>query len=509
MRLRIPALVLLVLLSACSAQPSAQTLPTPTARPAPPSLEKPTYTVQTGEVIDKIEVSGFVSATRQQELSFTQNGFLKVVYFDRNAVVKKGDLLAELDQGELPNQLRQAEVALEQATIALARSTADNSATIRRAELDLADAQAALAKLQAPPEALALAQAESQVRQAELDLQSTRDSSAAAKVEAELRMRQAAAALPPLQAAYVKALEDFNDVRGKLQDFRYKPLEEALLQAESNLKNAETALEQAKLSLETAQKSEVIAIERAEQALADAQSALADLKSGPKAADLAAARRQVERAQLALDDAKRGQGSSDLDKAVATSQLEKERIEAQIASGRLVAPFDGTIGQIAKRPGDGIDAYTPVITIFDDTERELLVSSITSTDSTKVGIGMPVTIIFSRHPGQNFNGVITKLPTSATSSSATIDQDPNYHIEYTADVELDVGDLGRITITIAKKDAALWLPPQAVRAFEGRRFVVVKDGDRQRRQDVRVGIVSDERIEILEGLKEGDIVVGQ
>jgi hypothetical protein len=76
-------------------------------------------------------------------------------------------------------------------------------------------------------------------------------------------------------------------------------------------------------------------------------------------------------------------------------------------------------------------------------------------------------------------------------------------------VELEVGDLGRITITIAKKDSALWLPPQAVRAFEGRRFVVVKDGDRQRRQDVRVGIVSEERIEILEGLKEGDIVVGQ
>jgi hypothetical protein len=45
--------------------------------------------------------------------------------------------------------------------------------------------------------------------------------------------------------------------------------------------------------------------------------------------------------------------------------------------------------------------------------------------------------------------------------------------------------------------------------IEGRRFVVVKDGDRQRRQDVRVGIVSLERIEILEGLKEGDIVVGQ
>jgi hypothetical protein len=39
--------------------------------------------------------------------------------------------------------------------------------------------------------------------------------------------------------------------------------------------------------------------------------------------------------------------------------------------------------------------------------------------------------------------------------------------------------------------------------------VVVKDGDRQRRQDVKVGIISTDRIEIVEGLKEGDVVIGQ
>jgi hypothetical protein len=76
-----------------------------------------------------------------------------------------------------------------------------------------------------------------------------------------------------------------------------------------------------------------------------------------------------------------------------------------------------------------------------------------------------------------------------------------------------VGDLVQVILTLSRKDDALWLPPQAVRAFEGRRFVVVKDGDRQRRQDVKVGIISTDRIEIVEdpveGLKEGDIVIGQ
>lgn len=506
---RLVLALLLVLLTACSAQPAAQNLPTPTPRPAPPSLEKPTYTVQRGEVIDKIEVSGFVSAKRQQELSFTQNGFLKVVYVERNSDVKQGDVLAELDQGELPNQLRQAEVAFEQATLALERAKSESDTSVRRAELDLADAQAALAKLQAPPDPADLAAAESQLRQAQIALQDTRDSASAAKNEAELRLRQASQALPPLQAAYHQALEEWNDVKDHPLDWRYKPIQEAYLRAEANLRNAEVALEQAKLAYESAQKAEVTAIQRAEQAVADAQLAIDQLNAGPKAADLAAARRQIERAQLALEEARRGGGNDELEKRVASAQLEKERIEAQIAAGRLIAPFDGKVAQVAYRPGDQIDAYRAVVTVMDDSERELLVSSVTSQDANKIGVGMPVAIVFSRHPGQIFDGVIVKLPSSATSSAATIEQDPSYHIEYTAAVELEVGDLGRVTITLAKKDAALWLPPQAVRAFEGRRFVVLKDGDRQRRQDVRVGITSQERVEILEGLNEGDVIVGQ
>ena len=55
----------------------------------------------------------------------------------------------------------------------------------------------------------------------------------------------------------------------------------------------------------------------------------------------------------------------------------------------------------------------------------------------------------------------------------------------------------------------LWLPPEAIRSFEGRRFVVVREGERERRVTIRTGIETDEKIEILEGLEAGDVVVGQ
>ena len=78
-----------------------------------------------------------------------------------------------------------------------------------------------------------------------------------------------------------------------------------------------------------------------------------------------------------------------------------------------------------------------------------------------------------------------------------------------AESRYELGDLIRVTVVLERKDDVLWLPPQAIRTFEGRRFVVVQEGEAQRRVDVKVGIESEDRVEIEEGLTEGQIVIGQ
>jgi multidrug efflux pump subunit AcrA (membrane-fusion protein) len=64
-------------------------------------------------------------------------------------------------------------------------------------------------------------------------------------------------------------------------------------------------------------------------------------------------------------------------------------------------------------------------------------------------------------------------------------------------------------ITLEQKDNALWLPPAAIRTFQGRDFVVIQDGAAQRRVDVKLGIKGEDRVEVLEGVQEGQVVVGQ
>jgi RND family efflux transporter MFP subunit len=529
MKLAALCLCILTLLAGCAATPAAQPLPTPTARPAAPALEKPTYTVEVGTVVDELILSGHVAAVKQQDLSFTQNGHLKVLYVDRTSVITAGQLLAELDLGDLPNQLRQAQVSYEQAMIELEREKVQRDIDARRAKLDLDDARADLGDLQRPPKPAEITQAQMAIQQDQASLEQTRTNASATKTKAQLALDQAAQSLTQAQSRYATAKQqwdyvqetgrdplqpstrdgDGDNVPNKLNDAERQQYYDSFVQAEAAMRSAEQSMQEAQVEYDAARQNEGPAIQQAEAAVANSQAQLELLQGGADPAALADARRAIERANLAIEEAQQG-GDPELDKRIASAQLEVERLQAQIDAGRLYAPFDGKVASIGARPGDPVEAYRPVVGVMNDTTIELLVDLVSSQDALKLGVGQPVQLNFSRYRGTVFTGTIERLPASATSSGTRVDDDTAYHITFdTQDQEFEVGDVAEVTVTLARKEGVLWLPPQAVRAFEGRRFVVVKDGDRQRRQDVRVGIVALDRVELLDGLKEGDVVVGQ
>jgi multidrug efflux pump subunit AcrA (membrane-fusion protein) len=66
-----------------------------------------------------------------------------------------------------------------------------------------------------------------------------------------------------------------------------------------------------------------------------------------------------------------------------------------------------------------------------------------------------------------------------------------------------------LSIIIERHENTLWLPAEAVRKFGERDFVVVREGAMEKRVTVALGIKSNDRIEILSGLRAGDVVVGQ
>ena len=94
---------------------------------------------------------------------------------------------------------------------------------------------------------------------------------------------------------------------------------------------------------------------------------------------------------------------------------------------------------------------------------------------------------------------------------ATVEEaDKLTHIAFDPqDLDLKPGDLVKVIVTIEQRDDVLWLPPAAIRTFAGRKFVEIDEDGTRKRVDVVLGIESAERVEIREGLEEGQTVVGQ
>ena len=198
---------------------------------------------------------------------------------------------------------------------------------------------------------------------------------------------------------------------------------------------------------------------------------------------------------------------------VERSRLEVQKLEASIADAQITAPFAGELLSFAVVAGREAEAYKVVAIIAAPGDVEIS-ADIPSSQLVELSENMPITARLSSRPGEVIQGFIRKLPYpyGGGGSSEAIDQeDQSTRItleNIPPDLELEVGDVIRIEVILEQKDNVLWLPPQAIRTFDNRRFAVIQDGETQRRVDVKVGIEGEERVEIEEGLTEGQIVVG-
>jgi multidrug efflux pump subunit AcrA (membrane-fusion protein) len=136
-----------------------------------------------------------------------------------------------------------------------------------------------------------------------------------------------------------------------------------------------------------------------------------------------------------------------------------------------------------------------------------IAATLQSTQISELSTNMPISATPVNRPGDVLPGVIRYLPyqdeqgEGDTFVRITLEQSPQ-------ESGLELGDRVQVTIPLESKLDVLWLPPQAIRQFEGRRFVVVRDGEVEQRVDVNVGMETEDRVEIEEGLTEGQIVVG-
>jgi RND family efflux transporter MFP subunit len=196
--------------------------------------------------------------------------------------------------------------------------------------------------------------------------------------------------------------------------------------------------------------------------------------------------------------------------------LERTRLEIaatnqQISDAQLIAPFDGEILSVALGPGDNASAFRTVIVLADPGSLEVT-AELGADQLREMSVGQEATISLRNRPEDEMSGFVRQLPYPYGGGTVEASEDDTA-ARITFDdpsVSLEMGELATVVIVLEEKSDVLWLPPAAIRTFQGRNFVVVQDEDgSQRRVDVRLGIESDERVEILDGLERGETVVGE
>ncbi|MEW6661412.1 MAG: efflux RND transporter periplasmic adaptor subunit [Bacillota bacterium] len=195
---------------------------------------------------------------------------------------------------------------------------------------------------------------------------------------------------------------------------------------------------------------------------------------------------------------------------------DKERQQRERNQNRLVlAPIDGTVVLPAKPVGvgDSVNQGTVFGRIVDYSQMQVVIP-VDELDVAKVRPGQRVRLTAAALPGKNISGEVLTIAAQGTSQSGVATFDVTIKIEPTQ--ELKVGMTVNAEIVVEQRQNVLLVPIEAVNEQRGRSMVMVpgepgEDGKpgSPRPVQVRTGAYDATRIEILEGLQEGQQVLIQ
>lgn len=273
-------------------------------------------------------------------------------------------------------------------------------------------------------------------------------------------------------------------------------------QAQADLRSAQTGIAAARASLQRLAAEE----ERARALLATAEreaarmQGLFDAGAAPgQQRDEANDRLRVARADLDRVLAQRSEATRGID--VATGGAEQRRVAMVRAT--LLAPFDGLVTRRLREPGDTVTVGSTVLRIV-DTSRVYVNAAIDETVLPQLAVDQPSAIFF---PGAS-------APVAGKVSRISWEADRQTHellVEVTPerlDRRVAIGQRADVRIDIGRREGALRVPIRMVHHDATGPYVYADRSGRIALVRPRFGLTGNEQIEVVDGLSEGDVVLG-
>jgi HlyD family secretion protein len=419
--------------------------PAPTAAAAPA-----TVAVTRGDVQQTVTAPGKLVGTQEIALSMGTSGRIAELDVRPGDEVKQGQVLAALDTGDL-----QLDVAQAQQSYLIAQ--AHYSSTVQADPNAVAAARAALSS----------ANTAYQTAQQNLGLKND-------------QIKVDCAGLEDAEDAMLAARDAYNAVANdwKASTYPIKKERETIYKQTTN--NYELAVARCNLATSRLNESD---LRSAQAQVAQAKENLEKLIA-PRSETVATAQAEMEKARLTLEQA-----------------------QAKLAGAQIVAPFDGAVLEVKARLGESAAANSPLI-ILSDPHAVEAETSVIEEDLPLVKAGQPVELFFDAQPEAAVVGRVDRIVPQRTSGDR-----PLYPVYIAPDEvpdDLVPGMTVDASIVIDSRSGVLRLPRALVRArSDNSATVKVWTGDRIEERTIKTGLRGDLYVEIVEGLQEGDRVVGE
>ncbi len=332
-------------------------------------------------------------------------------------------------------------------------------------------------------------------------------------------IENAESSLKTAQINYQKAL-DLNHIAVQL--------------AELNTEKAEKSTQSALVSLETANRSAQLSLESAELALENAQaeeSAEIQVESTKNSS-----RSSQNQAESSYEQSITSQSTtywnnlSSLQSAEAQIaitaesikqaglKVEAAKIELESAGESLqdynfLAPYDGLILSSDFREGEQAGGSAMISLISNEF---IVKATVSENDISKISEGNKTLVTLDAYSGLEFTGNVTEIIPISVNNGGIISFEVLIEFETIEEVEIFYGLSANVSVIAQKAEDVLYVPIQSVYKEDGKSYVDLLISDQVdpdnisqsiEKIEITTGINDYLYIEVLSGLKEGDIIV--
>jgi len=209
-----------------------------------------------------------------------------------------------------------------------------------------------------------------------------------------------------------------------------------------------------------------------------------------------------------LEDAEAKYNTAVSNVGVAKAQLVQmlssvEELKITLANTTVTSPVDGFVSKRVLDQGAFAGANTVILSVVDiGTVR--MVANLVEKDMKRVQPGVQALVEVDAYPGEQFSGQVSRVapvfdPATRTAPMEIEVPNPGYRLK--------PGLYARVRLTVDRRPNALTVPRGAIADIEGKRGVFMLENQVARFHEVKTGLQDNERVEILEGLNEGQRVV--